>query len=117
MVIKQNLSGAPAGNRGIKVVAVATPGTTIHTAVTGTNLGSYDEIWIWAYNGHTADVDLTIEFGGATVPDDNIKVSVPYKQGLFLIVPGLVLQNALIVKAFASVANVVALQGFINRMS
>lgn len=117
MIIKQGLSGAPTGNRGIKVAATATPGTTIHTAVAGTNTGNYDECWLWAYNGHTADVVLTIEFGGATVPDDNIVVTVPYKQGLLLIVPGLVLQNALVVKAFAATTNVITIQGFVNRVS
>ena len=117
MVIKQNLSSAPTGNRGIKVAATATPGTAIHTVVSGTNQGNYDECWLWAYNSHTADVELTIEFGGTTAPDDNIKVTVPYKAGLLLIVPGLVLQNGLAVKAFAGTANVIVIQGFVNRMS
>lgn len=117
MFIKAGLSGAPAGNRGIKVAATATPGTTIHTAVSGTNTGTYDEIWLWAYNGHTADVVLTIEFGGTTVPDDNIIVTIPTKSGLYLIVPGLVLQNGLVVKAFAATANVIVLSGYVNKIS
>jgi hypothetical protein len=114
--VKRKLSASPAGD-GIKVVAVATAGTTIHTAPAGTTDGSYDEIWLYAYNGHTATVTLTIEFGGATVPDQNIVVSLPFKSGLQLIVPGLLLQNALTVKAFASVANVVTLTGFVNRIT
>lgn len=117
MFVKAGLSGAPTGNRGIKVVATATPGTTIHTAVTGTLAGTYDEIWLWAYNGHTADVTLTMEMGGATVPDDNIVVDIPTKSGLYLIVPGLPLQNGLVVRAFASVANVIVISGYVNKIS
>ncbi len=112
---KKKLSGSTDG-RGIKVVATATPGTTIHTAVAGTSENNFDEIWLFAYNGHTADVVLTIEFGGATVPDDNIKVTLAWQTGLQLIVPGLVLQNECIIKAFASIANVVVITGFVNNI-
>src|ERR1035437_7381534 len=103
---KRKLSGSTDG-MGIKVVATATLGTTIHTAVAGTTAGTFDEIWLYAYNGHTEAVTLTIEFGGATVPDQNITVTIPFKAGLVLVVPGFILQNTLVVTAFASVANVV----------
>lgn len=61
--------------------------------------------------------ELTIEFGGTTVPDDNIIVTIPTKSGLYLIVPGLVLQNGLVVKAFAATANVIVLSGYVNKIS
>lgn len=114
--VKRKLSGSTDGMP-IKVVQTATAGTTIHTAVSGTTDGSYDEIWLYAYNGHTADVVLTIEYGGATVPDQNIIVTIPLKSGLQLVVPGLILQNALVVKAFASIANVITLSGYVNRIT
>lgn len=117
MIQKIGLSGAPAGNRGIKIAATATPGTTIHTAIAGTQAGTYDELWLWAYNSHSADVVVTIENGGTTAPDDTIKFTVPFQQGLFLIAPGLSLQNTLIVKAFAGTTNVVVIHGFVNRIS
>lgn len=107
------LSGSTDG-RGIKVVATTTLGTTIHTAVAGTTLGTYDEVYLWAYNGHTADVVLTIEFGGVTVPDDNIVQTIPFKAGLFLVVPGFLLQNAKVVSAFAAIANVITIHGHVN---
>lgn len=115
--VKSGLSGAPAGNRGIKVVATATAGTLIHTAVTGTTAGTFDEIWLWAYNGDTVDRTLTVEFGGVTVPDDNIILNVPTKAGLFLVVPGLPLQNAVVVRAFASAANVIVISGYVNKVT
>lgn len=116
IAVKRKLSGSTDGT-GIKVVATATAGTLIHTAVAGTTAGTFDEVWLYAYNGHTADVVLTIEYGGATVPDQNIVQTIPYKQGIFLVVPGLILQNSLVVRAFASVANVIAISGYVNNMT
>ena len=112
---KKKLSGSTDG-MGIKVVATATLGTTIHTAVAGTTAGTYHEIWLWAYNGHTTTATLTIEFGDATVPDHNIILTLAAKSGLTLVVPGLILQNGQIVTAFADVANVVTISGFVNSM-
>ena len=115
-IVKRKLSGSTDG-KAIKVTQTATAGDTIHTAVAGTTAGTFDEIWLWAYNGHTASVTLTIEFGGATVPDQNIIVTLASKSGLIPIVPGLILQNGMVVKAFASVANVITLSGFVNSMT
>lgn len=114
--VKRKLSGSTDG-KAIKVVATATAGTTIHTAVAGTTAGTYDEIWLWAYNGHTANLALTIEFGGADVPDQNIIQTIPFKQGLFLVVPGLILQNGMVVKAFAASANLVTITGYVNSIT
>lgn len=115
-IVKRKLSGSTDG-KPILVVATATAGTTIHTAVAGTTAGTYDEIWLYAYNGSTASVVLTIEFGGATVPDQNIIVTVAAKSGLMLVVPGLILQNGMVVKAFAGTANVITLSGFVNSIT
>ena len=99
----------------IKVAATATAGTTIHTAVTGTT--DYDEIWIYATNNHTSAVNLTIEWGGTTSVDDLIQLSVPSKTGLYLIIPGLVLQNGAVVRAFAGTTNVICISGWVNRIT
>lgn len=114
--LKRKLSGSTDG-KGIKIVQTATAGDTIHTAVAGTTAGTFDEIWLFAYNGHTAAVTLTIEFGGATVPDQNIVCTLATKSGLQLVVPGLILQNAMVVKAFASSANVVTISGYVNTIT
>lgn len=115
-VLKRKLSGSTDG-KPIKVVATATLGTTIHTAKAGQVAGAFDEIWIWAYNGHTAAVVLTIEYGGATVPDQNIIIPLASKSGEILVIPGFLLQNSLVVTAFASVANVVTLTGHIHDLT
>ena len=97
----------------VKVVQTATAGTLIHTS----HATALDEVWLYAYNGHTADVVLTVEYGGATVPDQNIIITIPTKAGLTLVVPGLLLTNSKTIRAFAATANVITLSGFVNRIS
>ena len=55
------LSGSTNG-KPIPVAATATPGTTIHTAVSGTS--SFDEVYAWASNVTGSAATLTIEWGG-----------------------------------------------------
>lgn len=111
---KQALSGSTNG-KGIKVTQDESEGDTIHTAVSGTS--DYDEIWLYAVNSSDTAVKLTIEWGEATAPDGNIEYTVAAEDGLKCIVPGLVLQNSLVVKAFAGSANVVVIHGFVNRIT
>lgn len=112
---KTLLSGSTNG-KAIKVVATATAGTTIHTAVSGT--ASLDEIWLYAHNSSASTVKLTLEWGEATAPDGNIEINIGAEgTGLVLVAPGILLQNSLVVKAFAATANVVTLTGYVNRIS
>ena len=111
---KRALSGSTNGKQ-IKVTATATPGTLIHTAVSGE--ADFDEIWLWAVNSNATNVKLTIEFGGTTSPDDTIEVYIPGESGLVLVVPGLILQNSLEVRAFADIADAIMISGFVNRIS
>lgn len=111
---KRILSGSTNG-KGIKVAATATLGTTIHTAVTGTS--DMDEIYLYAVNTDTTDRKLTLEWGSGTAPDDNIEFTVPAESGLYLLAPGLLLQNSLVVTAFCATANVVVIHGWVNRIT
>lgn len=113
-VAKNDLSGSTNGT-GILVVATATAGTLIHTAVTGTT--NFDEVWIWAHNTHTAAVNLTIEYGGVTDPNHLIQKTIPIDDGLYLVIPGLILQNSLVIRAFASVASKVVIYGYVHEMT
>ena len=108
------LSGSTQG-KGIKVGQTATAGDPIHTAVAGTS--DIDEIWLYAVNSSAAAVKLTLEWGEATAPDGNIEVTVDGEAGLVLLTPGLLLQNGLVVKAFAGTTNVILIHGFVNRIS
>ena len=112
------LSGSVDG-RGIKIAAIAATGTTIHA--TGTSATTIDEIWLYASNTDSADHYLTIEFGGISAPDDDIKLIVPAMKGLALFVPGLVLTGtgaaACTVTAFADTTNKVSVFGYVNRVA
>jgi hypothetical protein len=115
---KVRLSAASTGVP-IKVVATASTGTTIHT--TGISSSVEDEIWLYAYNSHSSAVLLTIQYGGTATPDNDIKISIPSQSGLTLVIPGLVLTgngtNGLIVSAYAAIANVITISGYVNRIA
>jgi len=110
---KTKLSGSTNG-RSIKIVATSSPGTTIHTAVAGTT--DWDEIYIFATNTDTATRTLTIEFGGTTSPDDLIEIDLEALKGVYLVIPGWLLQNSLVVKGFGSAANVIEVNGYVHNL-
>lgn len=112
-VTKVQFSGSTNG-RPVKVVATATPGTTIHTATA--NASTLDEVWLWAVNTSALKVALTVELGGTASPDDWIEVGLTGESGLILVVPGIPLDGGVVVKAFADAANVVNIVGFVNRI-
>jgi hypothetical protein len=113
---KAHLSGAADG-LAVKVADTASTGTIIHTAVSGTTAGSFSEIFLWATNTSSAAVQLTIEWGTTTAADGNIIVTVPPKEGLMAVVPGLILHNSKIVTAFAGTADVILLAGYVNEIA
>lgn len=107
-------SGSTSG-RMIKVVATATAGTTLHTAVTG-NV-NFDEIVISAMNSDSVPRLLTIELGGVVDPDDLIEMTIPALGGLYIVVPkGTVRMNGgVTIAAFAAAANVITCAVAIDR--
>lgn len=111
------LSGSTDG-KAIKVVATATPGTTIHTG--SSTAATLHEVWLYACNTDTSSKKLTIEWGGVASPDDTIELFLEPEQGLVTVIPGLILKgNAtpLVVKAFASSANVITVSGYVNEIA
>ena len=112
---KELLSGS-VGGKPILLAATATPGTLIHTAVAGAN--DKDEVYLWFNNGSGSTVDLTIEWGGVTDPNDlMVKQYKLTGHTLEQIAFGQPLNGALVVRAFASTANVVTCTGYVNRYS
>jgi hypothetical protein len=108
------LSGSTDG-RGVKVAATSSAGTTIHTATSSAT--DCDVVTIYAYNSSGSAVNLTLQWGGTTSVDDDIKLSIPATSGLTLIAPDLVLRNSLVIKAYAGSADVVTIHGFANRVT
>ena len=114
---KTNLSGSTDG-RPILVAATATAGTVIHTG--STTATTYDEVWLYAMNSHSADLKLTIEWGGTTAPNDLIEQPITPEGGLTLVAPGLLIKGnstALIVRAFAATTNLITIHGYVNQIT
>jgi hypothetical protein len=113
---KQPLSASTHG-RAIKVTTVAPidgSDTTIHQAVNSTT--DRDEITLFAYNSDTEERDLHIAWGGTTLPDDGLIVSIPSKQGWVLVVADLLLRNNLTVVASTETANVITITGYVHEI-
>jgi hypothetical protein len=107
---REPLSGSTHG-RGVKVVATASAGTTIHTGQASTTLT--DVVTLYATNTDSVDRKLTLEWGGTTTVDDNLIFNVPALSTVPIVVD-LIIRNSLVIKAFASAANVVTIHGFVN---
>ena len=117
---KQLLSGSTQG-RAIKVAATTSgsAGTTIHT--TGSSSSVLDELWLYATNSSASAVVLTIQWGGTTAVDHEIKLTIPANAGLTLIVPGLPITGTgsagNTVAAYAGTSNVITISGYIHRIA
>jgi hypothetical protein len=111
------LSGSNQGQP-ILVAATSSPGTTIHS--TGTSGTIIDNVTLYAHNTDTTARKLTVEFGG-TGTANTIEVTVPAESGLMLVVPQLPLTGtgaaAKTVAAFCATTNVVAISGYVDRIS
>ena len=112
-IVKQEFSGSTDG-RPIQLSDSAM--TTIHAAQAGNSDNNYDEIWAWATNVTTGAVSIEIEFGN-TASSDNIFVTIPPKEGLMQIIPGLVLNNSATFKAQADAATAVNIVGYVNKIT
>ena len=75
--------------------------SAIHTASTNT-----EEIYLDAYNVHTAPVMLNVDFGSTTRP---VKVSIPAQAGPLRVIDGWPLRNARTIACFCSTVSTAAL--------
>ena len=115
IVAKDKLSGSTNGKL-IEITGTNTATANIvHTAVTGTT--NFDEIWIWAFNAHTTTVKVYIEWGTHADSDDLIVKQIPPDSGLYLLIPGQILNNGMTVEIFAGTASKVFISGYVNHMT
>lgn len=114
-IVRVLLSGSTDG-KPIPVAATATPGTLLHTAITG-SVG-FDEIYLWASNVTGSAATITIEWGGVTDPGSLIckAVSIAANSGPTLVVNGQCLNNASVVRAFSGTASALNITGHVNRI-
>jgi hypothetical protein len=110
------LSGSTSG-RPILIAATGTPGTLIHTAIVGAS--SFDEVIAYFTNTSGSAVDLTIEFGGVTSPNDHVvkTISLPPFSPPMPLLTRQRINGGLAVRAFASTANVIVVTGGVDRIS
>ena len=115
--IKATLSASING-RPIKINATATAGTTIHTATSSATLDSIDEVYLWAGNSSTSAANLTIQLGTFISQSGScIYYRVPALfTGPIPVLPGVPLHSSEVITATASVADVISVWGFVNRI-
>jgi len=107
------------GGTGIALAIDSGTFTTIHATPTTTT--TLDEVWLYAVNSHSADLKVTIRFGGIEEPEDYIETTVTAESGLVLLVPGLILQGMAstgqIILGAAATGDEVAVYGYVNRIA
>lgn len=105
------LSGSTNG-RPIPVVAVATPGTLIHTV----SAAQFEELFLWASNVTAVAATLTVEFGGAGDPGDHLVkgYAIPANSGPIPIALGQRLDGGVVVRAFSGTASAINITGYTN---
>jgi hypothetical protein len=108
--VKDVLTGSSNGTP-IPVAAVATPGTTIHTAgATG-----YENIWLWAANVTGSPATLTLEWGGVADPGDHLvkEYSIPANSLPIPIATGHQIDGSVVIGAFSGTASAINITGYI----
>ena len=111
---KSHLSGS-IGGQPIKI----SEGTLIHS--TDSFPSNLDEVWLYANNTSSSAVNLFIEYGGTTNPDNVFSFSLPANSSMTKVIPGLIISandnfEALSITAYASVVDVVTVIGFVNKI-
>lgn len=113
------ISGDSSGNFSPIKIAQTTNGTaqTVH-ASTDTD-GEVDSVWLDLINTSAAIVRVTILKGGTTEPDNAMYVDVPpagvatYRHR---VMDGVPINGGAIIKVYAATANVVTVDGWVNRV-
>lgn len=95
-------SGSTNG-RQIKITAVTSPGTLLHTS--SSTSGVEDSLQVWYYNSSSSSVAVTVEWGGTSADDRRTYTIPPYDN--VAPDPILPIDGGLAVRAYASSANVV----------
>lgn len=111
LLLSGSTNGAP-----IPVAATATPGTLIHTAVTGS--GASDEVYLWASNITALPATLTLEWGGVTDPGSHMvkAYSIAANSPPMPIAVGQGIAGGLVIRAFSGTASAINVTGFVNRI-
>ena len=110
------LSGSVDGQSIVVTGSAPSLGKVIHTAVTGA-AASLDEVIIYAYNTVTTAREISFAIGPTTATGSKYTHTLPAVDfgGLQPVMPGLVLRNAKVIKAFVTADSGVQVFGWVNR--
>lgn len=112
-VTRAQLSGSTNG----KQLGATSTGTAIHTATN--DASTLDEIHLAAQNSSLADVELTLEIGGASAPDTRTVLLRSKEVAVWVVRGDLVLDNGVAITAKVPTPgedNAVVLSGYVNRI-
>ena len=121
---KEYLSTSTLGEPTLMTSTTAGSPTPIH--VTGTSGTVEDELWLYASNSHSADVEMILFFGYATgsvptAPADTLYQMITTKAGMTLVIPGLVVTGSgsatTSVSAYDVTGSVINVWGYVNRIT
>ena len=127
MAVYEKLNLSPGGTEGdgnpISITTTSGNGSFIHD--TSNDETKQDEVWLWATNVHTSDVQVTLHVGylnsGSAAVTERMIVTLPSKSGWTLLLQGIPLRSSgstpRRVAAFAGTADVVNVVGYVNRIS
>ena len=85
--------------------------------------GQLDEMWVYAHNFGTSDVAVTFMMGLTSYPEtrladvhEGVEITIPFQSGRALVFDGTLISHSLSAAVYADTANVVSLDGFVNRI-
>jgi len=112
---KIQLSGSTDG-KPIQVTGTDGAGAvTVHTA--SSDAGVIDEVWVYANNTNVSDTNSKLVLFTDTDNEANqIVMGIPYRRGLVYALPGIPYSGGVVLKAYAGIADVVKLHGWVNRI-
>ena len=105
MEITEDILSEATNGKGVEIRAESSPGTLIHTAVSGTT--DWDEIWIYIFMHdfnriykYRKPLRFYIQWGGTTDPDDTIITTSLCGGSGVRVIPGLILNNSAAVRIY-----------------
>lgn len=117
-----SVSEAMTGRRFVVTGTMASAANVFHKVPT--TAGIMDECWVYAHNFSTQDVDLTVCWGLTAIPSsqtadvsEGVTITIPFHSGRACIFDGVILGKALSAAAYASSANAISIDGFVNRIT
>ena len=96
-------------------LSLSTNTSTVHTC--GTSTTAYSEVYLWANNVTGASVNMTLQFGTGTSDRVCSDLSIPANSPPIPILTGQNITGGVSLSGYASAANAINVEGYINVIS